>query len=190
MPRSPRIQAPGASYHVTARGNDGGAVFRDDQDRRLFLSMLGRVVGRYEWTCHAYCLMTTHLHLLLTTGDPNLAAGMQRLNGSYAQTFNARRDRSGHLFQGRYHSVLVESHAHLLELYRYIALNPVRAGACRRPVDWPWSSYPAAVGFASSQSFSTDESLLVHFGDEPTRARSRLRRFVEDDAGELILQGR
>ena len=110
--------------------------------------MLGRVVSGYGWECHAYCLMGTHFHLLVTTPHPNLAAGMQRLKGAYAQAFNHGRRRSGHLFQGRYHAVLVESDGHLLELYRYIALNPVRAGLCDRAIDWSWGSYPAAVGTA------------------------------------------
>ena len=187
MPRPLRIQAPGASYHVTARGNDRALVFRDDEDRRAFLAMLGRVVTGYGWLCHAYCLMGTHFHLLLTTPHANLAAGMQRLNGSYAQAFNHRRDRAGHLFQGRYHAVVVESDGHLLELYRYIALNPVRAGACNRATEWVWSSFASAVGVAPPPSFATVDTLLGHFGSDRERATSRLRRFVEVDADEWLL---
>ena len=131
MPRPPRIQAPGSSYHVTSRGNDTALVFRDDVDRRAFLTMLGRVVTGYWLGVPCVLPDGTHFHLLLTTPQANLAAGMQRLKGAYAQAFNHRRDRAGHLFQGRYHAVLVESDGHLLELYRYIALNPVRARRLR-----------------------------------------------------------
>lgn len=152
--------------------------------------MLARVVNVYRWACHAYCLMGTHFHLLVTTPEANLAVGMQRLNGSYAQGFNQRRDRAGHLFQGRYHAVLVESDEHLLELYRYIALNPVRAGACERATDWVWSSFAAAVGLAPPPSFASADTLLAHFGDDRERARSRLRRFVETDTDEWLLHGR
>src|SRR5271156_46599 len=144
MPRRPRIQAPGASYHVTARGNDRTVIFGDDQDRQVFLGMLARVVDVRGWACHAYCLMGTHFHLLLTTPQASLALGLQWLNGACAQAFNARRDRSGHLFQGRYPPALVESDGHLLELYRYIALNPVRAGVCERATEWMWGSFAAA----------------------------------------------
>jgi len=165
-------------------------VFRDDQDRRVFLTMLGHVVSRYDFTCHAYCLMSTHLHLLLTTRHANLAIGMQRLNGAYAQAFNQRRKRSGHLFQGRYHAVLVESDEHLLELYRYIALNPVRAGMCARPSDWRWGSFAAAVGVAPPPSFASADTLLEHFGADRRRAISRLRRFVEVDVDERLLHVR
>lgn len=140
--------------------------------------------------CHAYCLMSTHFHLLLTTPDPNLAFGMQRLNGCYAQAFNNRRERFGHLFQGRYHAVHVESDGHLLELYRYIALNPVRAGACRRPADWPWSSFAAAVGVAPPPSFASSDSLLRHFGGDRKWARARLRGFVEENTDEFVLHRR
>src|SRR3989339_1664941 len=128
MTRPLRIEYPGAVYHVTSRGNEKKAVFKDDQDRESFLNTLYRVNKRYNWLCHAYCLMTNHYHLLIETPNANLSTGMRQLNGVYTQALNRRRNRVGHVFQGRYKAVLVQKDNHLLELCRYIVLNPVRAG--------------------------------------------------------------
>ena len=178
MPRPPRVQFPGALYHVTARGVARQRVFRDDADRELLLYRLAETVVRFRWLCHAYCLMGTHWHLLVETPAANLAAGMQRLNGIYAQAFNRRWARPGHLFQGRYHAVLVEKEPHLLEVARYVVLNPVRAGLCRAPEAWPWSSYPATAGLVAPPSFlAVDEllgGLLGGYGD----AQALYREFV------------
>ena len=146
MPRPLRPQLAGGIYHVTSRGNRRSAIYVDDLDRRTFLTHLARVVDQYSWECFAFCLMTTHFHLLVRTELPNIAAGMQSLKSRYAKDFNHRHALSGHVFQARYHSVLVRTKEHLLELYRYIALNPVRAGACRSPADWPWGSYAVIAG--------------------------------------------
>jgi REP element-mobilizing transposase RayT len=133
MARSRRPDIAGATHHVTARGNGRQIVFRDDADRRAFLRLLREVIERWEWKCLTYCLMDNHFHLLVTTPEPTLAVGMQRLNGRYAQHFNARHRQSGHLWQGRYHSELVERDPHLLEAVRYIALNPGPIGHVRAP---------------------------------------------------------
>jgi len=180
MPRKCRLEIAGAAYHVTARGVAKSELFRDNLDRRRFLELLGGVINRFEWTCHAYCLMTTHYHLLVRTPLPNLAAGMQRLNACYAQDFNRRHGEEGHRFFRRYHDVMVESESHALELVRYIAMNPVRAGACDHPRRWPWGSYPALVGEAQCPSYLTAEWVLAYFGNDRARAAERLAAFVED----------
>ena len=180
VPRAPRVQVPGAAYHVMSRGVRRQAIFRDDDDRASFLSVLWAVVRRHDWSCLAFCLMTTHYHLVIRTPDANLAAGMQRLNGNFAQGFNRKHGEAGHLFERRYHSVPIERDAHLLELYRYIALNPVRAGVCSRPEGWRWSSYRAVVGLASPPDFLATDWALLYFGSNRKRARERFRAFVED----------
>lgn len=132
-------------FHVFARGNRRQQIYLDDADRRRYLRMLGSVVTQYHWRCLAYCLMENHVHLLLETPQANLAVGMQWLHGLYAQTFNERHGRSGHLFQGRYGSVRVKTDAQLWQLVRYLAINPVKAGLCERPGDWRWSSNGAVI---------------------------------------------
>lgn len=139
MARPLRVQLPGAIYHVTSRGTGPCVIFHDDRDRTAFVGRLRSVVDRCRWNCHAYCLMATHYHLLLETPVANLAIGMQLLNGSYAQGFNRRHGRVGALLQGRYHSKLIETERHFHQATLYIALNPVRAGLCAEPEDWPWS---------------------------------------------------
>ncbi len=139
MARPLRIQLPGAIYHVTSRGTGPCVIFRDDADREFFVRRLQRVASRCAWKCHSYCLMTTHYHLLLETPEANLAEGMKLINSCYAQGFNRRHKRVGALFQGRYHSVLIESERQFHHAALYIAVNPVRAGLCELPDDWPWS---------------------------------------------------
>lgn len=144
MARAPRVQVAGGIYHVTARGNRRQAIYQDDDDRRRFLRVRDRVVHRYGCRIHAYCLMTNHFHLLIETPDQNLSRGMQRLNSEYATYFNTRFGHVGHLFQQRFASRLIESEQYFLEVLRYIAFNPVRAGLCDHPADWPWSSFHGA----------------------------------------------
>ena len=114
-------------YHLTSRGNAGGAIYLDNEDRELFLAVLSSVVARFNWRLYAYCLMSNHYHLLVETPQPNLSRGMRQLNGVYTQRFNRRRDLSGHLFQGRFKAILVERDNYLLELARYVVLNPIRS---------------------------------------------------------------
>jgi putative transposase len=146
MPRRPRRELAGAIHHVTARGNNGETIFRDAVDRHLFLRTLGKVLADFQWRCLTYCLMSNHYHLLVLTDAPTLSAGMERLQGSYAQRFNARHRRRGHLWGERYHAVLVENNPHLLEAIRYIALNPVTAGLCAYAEAWQWSGHRALAG--------------------------------------------
>jgi REP element-mobilizing transposase RayT len=163
-----------------ARGNDRRPIFVDDVDRYGFLVLLARTVVRHGWLCHAYCLMLNHFHLVLETPEPNLAAGMRELNGRYAQRFNVIRGRSGHVFGERYKAILVHRETHLLELARYVVLNPVRAGVCGDPSAWPWSSYAATAGRAPCPSFLTTSWLLAQFDDDPVLARLEYVRFVTD----------
>lgn len=178
--RRPRVQFPGATYHVTARGAAGRAIFAEDRDRATFLKLLGQVVSRHAWCCRAYCLMTTHYHVLLGTPHGDLAAGMRFLNGAYARRFNKRHGGSGAVFEARYHSELIETDAHLLEVCRYLALNPVRAGLAARADDWAWGSFAAHAGGTGSLPFIAEAALLELFAPAPAEARKRLRAFVED----------
>ena len=136
-----RIEYSGAVYHVTSRGNAQQDIFDDDVDYREFLDVLCLVTRRFNWLIHAYCLMGNHYHLLVETPDGNLSAGMRQLNGVYTQRFNRRRERVGHVMQGRFKAIIVDKESYLAELCRYIVINPVRAGIKKRPEQWQWSSY-------------------------------------------------
>jgi REP element-mobilizing transposase RayT len=177
VPRRHREQAPGI-YHVTSRGNRGQAVFPVDGDHARFLTLLDTVCSRAAWVIHAYCLMPNHYHLVVEIDDPTLSSGFQRLNGRYAQTFNHRNHLIGHLFQGRFHSVRVETDAHLLELARYLPLNPVRARLCDEPGDWPWSSYRATLGIGRPAPWLSVDRVLDLFGLDRRRARKAFQSFV------------
>jgi REP element-mobilizing transposase RayT len=179
MPRPPRLQLAGAIYHVTARGNRRVDIFMDDSDRRLFLALLERTVTRYGWRCHTYCLMKNHFHLVIETPEPNISDGMQFLAGLYAAAFNHRHGLSGHLFQGRFHTVVLKSDGQLLATVRYVLLNPVRAGLCERPGDWKWSSYGTIVQ-VDVRSFVHVGLLLGLFGRVGSQAREEFGRFVFD----------
>ena len=146
MTRPLRIEYPGAVYHITSRGNEKKAISKDEQDHENFLNTLQRVNKRYNWLCHAYCLMTNHYHLLIETPDGNLSLGMRQLNGVYTQLYNKRHQRNGHLFQGRFKGILIQKDSHLLEVCRYVVLNPVRAKMAESPEQWRWSSYRATAG--------------------------------------------
>jgi putative transposase len=180
VPRPHRIQAAGAIYHIAARGNSKQPIFLDDRDRKLFLTLLGLTVARYGWHCYAFCLMTTHYHLLVMTPDANLARGMQFLNGLYGQYFNRRHAHAGHVFRGRYHSTLVEGDGHFVELSKYLPRNPVRAGACKTPAEWLWSSYRATIGMEEAPGFLTVGPILELFSPSLEIARKRFADFVDD----------
>jgi putative transposase len=183
MARPLRIEFDGALYHITSRGNAHEKIFLDDEDRSVFLSALGETVARFGWLCHAYCLMSNHYHLLIETPAPNLSRGMQLLNGVYTQRFNRHHQRFGHLLQGRYKSILVEKESHLLELARYVVLNPVRAKMVRSARDWPWSSYRATSGQTEVPEFLEVGWTLSQFDTQRDRAVRAYRRFVRQDRG-------
>lgn len=178
MARPLRIEYPGAVYHVTSRGNEKKAVFKDDQDRLNFLNTLQHVNKRYHWICHAYCLMTNHYHVLIETPDGNLSLGMRQLNGVYTQLFNKRHGRTGHLFQGRYKSILIQKDSHLLEVCRYVVLNPVRAKMVEKPEQYPWSSYLATSGMATPHPCLTTDWVLGQFSGKRGKAEKEYRQFV------------
>jgi REP element-mobilizing transposase RayT len=180
MARSLRHEHPGALYHVTSRGNARAAIFLGREDERDLLETLHRVVRDAGWICHAYCLMPNHFHLVLETPRANLARGMQRLNSTFAQRFNRRHARIGHVLQGRYHAVLVEKESHLLEVCRYVVLNPVRARLCSGPAAWPASSYRASAGLAPCPGFLAVDWVLGQLGGTKRRAHERYRAFVAD----------
>jgi putative transposase len=184
MARPLRIEFAGALYHVTSRGDRREPIFEDDEDRRLFLGTLAETVGRFDWLCHAYCLMTNHYHLVVETPHGNLSQGMRQLNGVYTQASNRRHRRTGHLFQGRFKAILVDRDSYLLELARYVVLNPVRAGMIAQPEQWPWSSCQAMVGIAPAPAWLSTDALLAEFGAGRDEAQRRYRQFVRAGIGQ------
>ena len=180
VPRPLRVQAPGAIYHVVARGNRRQDVFRSEADYKLYLSLLERVCERFDWDVFAYCLMPNHVHLVLRTRKANIAAGMQRLHGIYGQAFNARYELTGHLFQGRYGTRPIASEGHAFEVGRYVVLNPVRARLCVHPAEWPWSSYRATAGLVRPPRFLRTSWLLRQFSPRLDVARAAYVAFVDE----------
>jgi len=179
MARPLRIEYDGALYHVTSRGNDRKAIFKDDSDRELFLNTLARVTEQFHWICHGYCLMNNHYHLVIETPDGNLSKGMRQLNGVYTQAFNQRHRRVGHVFQGRFKGILVQRDSHLLEVCRYVVLNPVRAKAISHPREWKWSSYRATAGTVQAHIFLRVDEILSHFGQRKAIAQAKYCEFVQ-----------
>jgi REP element-mobilizing transposase RayT len=175
-----RIQSDEVLYHVCSRGVDKQLIFGVvDGDRAVFIKLLERTVKRYGWQLHAYCLMGNHFHLVLDTPGANIAAGMQYLKSSYALWFNEAKPREGHLFERRYYSGLVDREAHFFAACRYVVLNPVRAGLCRHPADWPWSSYRATAALVTPPAFLRTEFVHELFGGQPAGAK-RYAQFVAD----------
>jgi len=173
-----RLEFTGALYHITSRGDRQEDIYEDDDDRKAFLSVLESVCESYNWVCHAYCLMSNHYHLLIETPDANLSRGMRQLNGVYTQTFNRAHGRAGHVFQGRYKAILVEKESYLLELSRYIVLNPVRAGMVNSAKDWPWSSYRATAGQVKGPGYLNIDWMLAAFAKRKSVAIERYKKFV------------
>jgi putative transposase len=170
MARPLRIEFPGGLYHVTSRGDRRDDIYLNDTDRQRWLDLLGEVCTRHNWLCHAYCLMDNHFHIVIETVDGNLSAGMRQLNGIYTQWHNRTHGRVGHVFQGRFKAIIVQRESYLLELARYVVLNPVRAGMCTVPEQWPWSSYLAMVGQAHRPNWLHTEWLLAQFGNQYAKA--------------------
>lgn len=188
MPRQARIDAPGALHHIIARGIERSRIFRDDADRDVFLRRLGKLLHETETRCYAWALIPNHFHLLLKTGNVPIATIMRRLLTGYAAGFNRRHQRSGHLFQNRYKSILCQEDAYLTELVRYIHLNPLRAGLVKDldTLDgYPYSGHSVLMGKQKIDWQSTD-SVLAYFGNKPTQARSKYHDFV----AEGVEQGR
>jgi REP element-mobilizing transposase RayT len=178
MARPLRLEFAGALYHVTTRGNARQKIYLDEQDRVLYLDLLGKEIEQQGWVCYAYCLMDNHYHLLIETPEANLVRGMRRLNGVYTQAFNRRHRRVGHLFQGRYKSIVVDKDSYLQELCRYIVLNPVRARVVKEPSRWQWSSYRATAAEVPAPLWLAVERVRGLFS-----SRGGYRRFAAEGIG-------
>jgi len=178
MARPLRITFPGAFYHVTSRGNERKAVFKSKRDREKFLEYLESATLRYDARIHTYCLMDNHYHLLLETPSGNLSQIMRHINGAYTTYFNVKRDRSGHLFQGRYKAILVDIDEYAKELSRYIHLNPVRAKIVQKPEEYAWSSYQYFIGKQKPAEWLYRDFILGYFGKKVSSAQKGYQEFV------------
>lgn len=183
MARPLRLEFPGALYHVTARGDRGETIFFDDIDRRQWLDILGLVCARFNFSVHAYCQMNNHYHLMIETIEGNLSQGMRQLNAFYSQKFNWRHELVGHMFQGRYKAILVQKESYLLELARYVVLNPVRAGIVNDPKDWLWGSYNFTTGEHDAPTWLDTVWLSSQFGEPGNLALGAFRQFVLEGIG-------
>jgi len=188
MPRHPRVEFPGAIYHVTIRGNARQDIFRDDRDRERFLQRLADSVETYGIRLYLFCLMSNHAHFLLETPSPNLRRFMQSLETGYTVFFNLRHNTSGHLFQGRYKAKLVEGDQYLLKLSRYVHLNPVQIGQlAKRPLKqriaclrkYRWSSYRSYIGAEKKLPYVTYGPVLAEMGAKQRRRQREYRQYVE-----------
>ncbi len=186
MTRPLRINIENGLYHVTSRGNERKSIFTSKDDRNSFLEILAKVVDRYGWICHAYCLMENHYHIVIETPRGNLSQGMRQLNGVYTQYFNIKYRRNGHLFQGRFKAVLVEKEAHLLELTRYVVLNPVKAKICNKAGEYEWSSYNSMIGVVKKPVFLFTDWILSQFGGNRKTATRKYEGFVNEGRVEKI----
>jgi len=153
-----------------------------DSDREAWLEVFGQVCERFNWVCHAWCQMTNHYHILIETPEANLAQGMRQLNGVYTQRFNRAHERVGHVFQGRYKAILVEPDSYLLELARYVVLNPLRANMVKRLEAWPWSSYLAMCGQTAATPWLQTDWILGQFGQRRSNAIAKYVAFVHEGA--------
>jgi putative transposase len=178
MTRPLRLEYAGALYHVTARGDRKEAIYKDHFDHVAWLGVLGSVCDRCNLVVHSFCQMGNHYHLLLETPDGNLAQGMRQLNGSYTQYFNRRHHLSGHVFQGRYKAILVQKESYLLELVRYIVLNPLRANMVASLDAWQWSSHHHVIGRKKSPPWLATDCLLGLFGNDRASAIEAYSHFV------------
>ncbi len=179
MARGPRIQAVDLVRHVMARGNGRMAIFLDDRDYRQFVHLLGDVLDRFAIECWNYCVMPNHYHATLQPREPNLSEAIRQLNSLYAQWWNKRQGRVGHVFQGRFKDQIVDGTEYLLALSKYVVLNPVRAGLVEHPDQWRWSSYAATMGLCSAPPFLSASTTLRLFGDGPEAVmRARFAKSV------------
>lgn len=180
MARPIRVHVQGAVYHVLSRGNKGDHIFDMDEDKRIFVDILGKGVERHRVELHAYCVMGNHYHLLLSAPENNMPALMQYVGSGYGGYMQRRHDWIGHVFAGRYKSICVQKERYLAALSRYIHLNPVRSGKVRRPEDYRWSSYRSYVGEVKSSPWLNVEWILKRYGREQREAQVSYRAFTEE----------
>jgi REP element-mobilizing transposase RayT len=181
MPRQPRLDVEGALHHVIVRGIERSPIFKDNKDRQRFVDRLADLVGATGTKVYAWALIPNHFHLLLRSGASGLPTFMRRLLTGYAITFNKRHNRSGHLFQNRYKSIICEEDPYFLELVRYIHLNPLRSRVVRTIDEldaYPWSGHRSLLGRASVP-WQDGDSVLIRFGQKEKAARTAYRRFME-----------
>jgi len=183
MARPLRLELAGGLYHVTSRGDRREAIFLNDADRLVWLEVFAQTCKRFNWICHAWCLMDNHYHIVVETIEGNLAQGMRHLNGVYTQTFNRTHKRVGHVFQGRYKAIIVEKEGYLLELARYVVLNPLRAGMVKDIADWHWSSYAAMLGIQAKPEWLQSDWILGQFSSQRRRAINLYIDFVRAGVG-------
>jgi len=183
MARPLRLELAGGLYHVTSRGDRREAIYMDDKDREKWLEILGNVCSRFNWRCHAYCLMDNHYHIVIETAEANLSKGMRQLNGVYTQYFNKQHNRVGHVYQGRYKGILVERDSYLLELSRYVVLNPIRADMIKNMDEWKWSSYQAMIGEVPARLWLETDWILGNFSKRRKTAIVKYIDFVREGIG-------
>ena len=183
MARPLRIEYAGAVYHVTSRGDRREAIYLDDEDRVLWLELFGLVCERFNWRCHAWVLMDNHYHIVVETVEGNLSKGMRQLNGVFTQKHNKRHHRVGHVFQGRFKGILVDKESYLLELSRYVVLNPLRARMVKQLGHWKWSSYRSMIGKSKTPNWMETDWILGHFGRHRKTAVTRYIDFVREGKG-------
>jgi putative transposase len=187
MARNPRVTFPDVALHVIQRGNDSRNCFQEAADHLVFLSMLRQLCGRWQCALHAYCLMTNHVHLLLTPCESDSCGMLMRdLGRSYVRYFNDRYDRSGTLWEGRYRSCLVDSPAYVLACHRYVELNPVRAAMVRAPADYPWSSHRTNIGLSRDDAIAPHAEYLALGVDDRARRLNYRALFEQADDSTLI----
>ncbi len=179
MARKPRIHYPGAVYHVMLRGNGGQDIFFDLADRSRFLLFIQQGLERFFHRVYAYCLMDNHVHLALQVADTPLSKIMQNLGFRYTQYINREQQRTGHLFQGRFKALLIDEENYLLQLVRYIHLNPLRAGMVKHLDEYPWSSHGCYLGCRKTPWLTVDK-VLGELDENRGRAQQKYGRFVQD----------
>jgi putative transposase len=178
MPRSPRSDLDPGLYHLTARANRRDKLFLGERDRVMFCDLLANVSRPETFLVRSYCLMGTHYHLLVETETAQLSDAMRDLNGIYARRFNKEHGLRGHVFEDRFDAEAINNEAHLLEVVRYVALNPVRAGLVSIPARWRWGSFAAVMGAVRAPSFLDVSWTLRLFAEDDTEARRQLSSFV------------
>lgn len=182
MSRPIRIEFPGAIYHVSSRGHDNQMIFIDDDDKKFFLDLLQKIVGRFHWICHAFCLMSDHYHLVIETPEGNLSIGMRELNGGYTQRFNRRYVMQGPVMQGRFKAILVERESHLLPVCRHVVLNPLRLRKVRQLDKYRWSSYRSTAGLDDASTGLSPDWIWRQMGKSKKKAPERYQEYVKAGA--------